>query len=48
MVFRGRWVRGVPIGRAVVGAVSGLDTGHFEELPNEFTALGPVVIEGPA
>jgi len=26
--------------------VGGLDTGGFEELPNEFAALGPVVIEG--
>jgi hypothetical protein len=27
--------------------VGGLDSGGFEELPNEFAALGAVVIEGP-
>ncbi len=27
--------------------MSGLDTGGLEELPNEFAALGAVVIEGP-
>ena len=32
--------------RPVLGAVGGLDAGGLEELPNEFAALGPVVIEG--
>ena len=31
---------------SVFGAVGGLDAGLFEELPNEFAALGAVVIEG--
>ena len=34
-----------PVG-PVLGAVRGLDTGLFEELPNEFAAFGAVVIQG--
>jgi hypothetical protein len=47
-----RWDVGVcgggafPLVWPVFGAVCGLDTGLFEELPNEFAAFGAVIIEG--
>jgi hypothetical protein len=37
--------RSFPLVGPVLGAVGGLDAGGFEELPNERTALGPVVIQ---
>jgi hypothetical protein len=49
---RSGWYVGVsrggafPLVWAVFGAVGGLDTGLFEELPNEFTAFGTVVVQG--
>jgi hypothetical protein len=42
----GRRGRAFPPVRPVLGAVRGLDTGLFEELPNEFAAFGAVVIQG--
>jgi len=40
----GRWA--FPQVWPVVGAVCGVDSGLVEELPNEFAALGAVVVEG--